>query len=63
MDLNFKRRGREQRIAVDVAEQFMRETRSSEVAAPELLAHHLGLVFQPTSFPTRPRSRGCWPMR
>jgi ABC-type lipoprotein export system ATPase subunit len=51
MDLNFKRRAREQRIAVEVAEQFVRETRSSEQAAPpELLAHHMGLVFQRLNF-------------
>jgi hypothetical protein len=51
MDLNFKRRSREQRIAVEVAGQFMRETRSVEqAAAPELLAHHLGLVFQRRDF-------------
>jgi hypothetical protein len=41
MDLNFKRRAREQRI----------ETRSSEQAAPpELLAHQMGLVFQRLNF-------------
>lgn len=51
MDLNFKRRAREQRIAVEVARQFMRETRSIEQAAPpELLAHHMGLVFQRVNF-------------
>jgi hypothetical protein len=51
MDLNFKRRAREQRIAVEVAEQFMRETKSAEQAAPpELLAHHMGLVFRRLNF-------------
>jgi hypothetical protein len=51
MDLNFKRRAREQRIAVEAADQFMSATRSAEqAAAPELLAHHLGLVFQRLNF-------------
>jgi ABC-type lipoprotein export system ATPase subunit len=51
MHLNFKRRAREQRIAVEVADQFVTATRSSEQPAPpELLAHHLGLVFQRLNF-------------
>jgi hypothetical protein len=51
MDLNLKRRKRERAIALDVEDEFLREIKSAEqIAAPELLAHHFGLVCQRLDF-------------
>ena len=51
MDLNLKRRKRERAIALDVEDEFLREIKSAEqIAAPELLAHHFGLVCQRLAF-------------
>ena len=51
MDLNPMRRRREREIAQDVAQEFMRTVTSTEnLAPPELLAHHFGLVCQRLDF-------------
>lgn len=47
MDLNFKRRRQERAIADEVARELLREIKpTGETPRPELLAHHIGLVFQ-----------------
>jgi hypothetical protein len=51
MDLNPARRRRERAIAQEVAEELMREIKSTQGGAPpELLAHHFALVCQRLTF-------------
>jgi hypothetical protein len=50
MDINLKRRAKEKNIAAEVAEQFIRETPTTEVSQNDLLAHHFGVVCQRLEF-------------
>lgn len=59
MNLNFTRRKRERLIATEVEQQFLQEIKSStEMAPPDLLAHHFAIVCLRLNFSPTDRSTG-----
>jgi hypothetical protein len=50
MDMNPLRRKRERDVARDLRREFMKNVTTETGAAPELLAHHFGLVCRKFNF-------------